>query len=721
MPKINVLPKEVAQLIAAGEVVERPMSVVKELTENAIDAGATQITVEIKNGGVRYIRVTDNGCGIDREDIGAAFISHATSKISSAEDLDSIFTLGFRGEALPSIAAVSRMQVLTRTPESEVGTAFSVEGGVSAPAEDAGCPIGTTVIVRDLFYNTPARMKFLKKDVTEGNYITDTVTRAALSHPEIRFTLVRDGKQTLSTPGGDLYAAIRAVFGRETADALIECRYEHNDIKTEGYISRPLNNRPNRNMQYFFVNGRPVRIPAAAPALDNAYKNSIMVGKFLMCFLCLTVDPNKTDVNVHPTKTEIRFSDESKIYEAVFYAARAALSLGDTRRPAVHVTAGYPPAPPKGEQLRLGGDGKITDEKGLSGSPAAAGGQAEGAGKAADSETQRPAAPSVSADQRSDDGPKGIGVVREAPAVSAKPRPVAPRGIDVAFDDFPSVSNSQVTFCSPEASAAPEKKDAAPAPDTDAPQQAPVPVPEAQQQAPVPVPEAQQQASATVADAPQTEPGHAIEKHTVKTDYAGAFRDPPEKAGRPDVRVVGEIYKTYILAELEDRLLIIDKHAAHERMIYNALVANKGAGASQFLLSGVRVTLSGAEHAAVTENLSVFTDAGYEIEDFGGTDVIVRACPAQLTQADVGALVQEMAGELTRGNRAPVPEKLDWLYHSTACRAAVKAGDGMSLTEMQHFVEKLLADDGVRYCPHGRPVCFELKKSELERRFGRLG
>ena len=654
MPKINVLPKNVADLIAAGEVVERPASVVKELTENAVDAGASNITVEIKNGGSRYIRVTDDGCGIARGDVRTAFLPHATSKIASGEDLDRIFTLGFRGEALPSIAAVSRVTLLTRPPEADEGTLIGVEGGEETAFGEAGGPAGTTVTVRDLFFNTPARMKFLKKDVTEGNFVSDAVTRAALSHPEVRFTFLRDERRVFSTPGnGDLFACIYALFGRETADALLKVDHAAGDIRVEGYISKPLANRPNRSMQYFFVNGRTVRISAASAALDRAYQNSIMVGKFPMCFLAVTLPCAMTDVNVHPAKTEIRFSRENEVYEAVFYAARSALGRGDTLR----------------AQVSLHGPRSLLEES------AAPGRQL---------------------------------TMNEPPAAQAPaPAPTSPAGQAPAPAPAPSSAK-------PEAQVRTVYEPVFPAP-------RPQPVNasiDIRYTDPVP------QGTALHSDTVQASAATAAPPQAAPRDFGREFaalekKEAPAASPFAGVRVLGEAFGTYIIAEAGDRLLLIDKHAAHERMLFNELNAARTPPQPQLLLSPAVVGLSGAEHAAVTEYADVFRKAGYEIEDFGAGSVIVRACPMLLTGEDVASLVRELAGKLAKGELRPENEKLQWIYNSTACRAAVKAGDEMKPAEMQAFVERLLSDEKVRYCPHGRPVLYELTRRELEKQFGR--
>ena len=718
MAKINVLPKSVAELIAAGEVVERPASVVKELVENSLDAGATAITVEIRGGGIEYIRVTDNGCGIAREDVRTAFISHATSKIGGAEDLNAIFTLGFRGEALPSICSVARIQMLTRTAEESAGVCYTAQGGEETSLEDAGCPVGTTMIVRDLFYNTPARMKFLKRDITEGAYVADVVAKEAVAHPGVRFTFLKNGKEALATPGGgDLHAAVYAVFGKEVAQALLPCEYEYNAIKIKGYLSRPLNNRPNRNMQYFFVNGRYVRIPAAAPALDEAYKNRIMVGKFPMCFLFLEIPADRLDVNVHPAKTEVRFSDDRAIFETVFYAARSALAKGDTLRPSVElkkpVALGKPV--PTGEQMRLaesevgsrksevsGGAARVNAEGGMRNAELSG-----GAGQPIQSEV---------VSRKSE----AIGVLRDTSSVFGQPenRPQeSPNeraaGISPESPEDRAAGNPPKSPDETNANTAPQKS-----PDEAIADKAPR-SPE-DKTADVP-PEVSAVSSGVI-----TPHSESRLPHSQRVDYAAAFAAVSAKKvnldiayDEPEYRVVGEVFSTYIIVESGSKVLIIDKHAAHERILFNSL--SKGGFHSQLLLSPVTVRLSAKEYTAVLDNLEVFSRAGYAVEDFGGSSVIVRECPVVLEQEDVASLVAEMAGELARGNLRPVPEKLEWLWDSTACRAAVKAGRDLKPGDAQALVKQLLSDDSVRYCPHGRPVIYELTKRELEKQFGRSG
>ncbi len=703
MPKINVLPKSVAELIAAGEVVERPSSVVKELVENSLDAGATAISVEIRGGGIRFIRVTDNGCGIAREDVRTAFISHATSKISSGDDLDSIFTLGFRGEALPSVAAVSRLSMLTKPHGEEMGTSFEIEGGEEKNLDDAGCPTGTTIIIKDLFYNTPARMKFLKKDVTEGSYVSDIVAKTAISHPDVRFSFIRDGKQVLSTPGnGDLKECLYAVFGKDVSEALIECEYEYKSVRVKGFISKPLNNRPNRNLQYCYVNGRFVRIPAAAAALDEAYKNRIMVGKFPMCFLFLDIPPGKIDVNVHPAKTEIRFSEDSSVFEAIYYGAKAALNKGDNERPGVVL---------KEKRNLLEKRAPEARQMSFPTAPSRAFSNTEEA-----SPERKPTHTSASVSVVNDDSKESA--AKKAPPASSFSEAVPTSGV---FRDSKGVFGNMLSkeeaekkgsqLLNEERKRVDELKSQTPeAVFASAFGRDVIP----QKKDEVPAAENVDKTTEDDMPLPQEKPADEAALQQKNSDYQ------TEDVNEISFRIVGEIFKTYILVESAGKLLIIDKHAAHERMIFNSLRKNGFPEDSQMLMFPVAVTLSGKEYAAVTENLEVFRQGGFTVEDFSGGTVIVRDCPVALQKEDVAAIITEMAGELVKGNMRPVPEKLIWLYHSTACRAAIKAGDEMKEQETEALVKRLLSDSSIRYCPHGRPVMYELSKSEIEKQFGRI-
>lgn len=635
MPKINRLPKSIYELIAAGEVVERPASVVKELVENSIDAGAKDITVEIQNGGIKYIRITDNGCGISREDVPLAFTSHATSKISREEDLFSIGTLGFRGEALASISAVSHTEMLTRTNDSNIGTRMTVSGGEFSKCEDAGCPAGTTIIIRDLFYNTPARMKFLKTDRSEGMAVAGIVDKIALSHPEISFRFIKDGKQLLCTSGnGELYSAIYSVFGKEFAETLIPVSYDINGITVRGYISTPFNSRSSNSMQTFFVNDRFIKSRTACAALNEAYKNSVMVGRYPACVLFITTPPQAVDVNVHPAKTEVRFSNEKAIFDVIYYAAKNALN-GDDSRPQASFKRNELLEPAKSEPVQ---ERLIIDET----SPVAS---------------------------SSDIGYNSFAEKHRNAYIPNKPQQIF---YDSGKTDY-NKSNDDDTIDLSVRTAVPTQS---------------------------------------------VTPPISENKTEISEEFGVKIVDDNEKA--VDIRYIGEAFKTYIFAEFDGKLIIIDKHAAHERMLFNKLKKENGKNGSQMLLSPISVTLSKEEYTAILENIDTVRESGFEIDDFGEGTVIVRACPLNLEKENIVSLITEIAGYLLKNQRDILPEKLDWIYHSIACRAAIKAGNDNSDYELMRFVKKLLTDKDVRYCPHGRPVIVEMTKYELDKQFGRI-
>lgn len=616
MAKIRVLDKHTAELIAAGEVVERPSSVVKELVENAIDAGASSITVEIQNGGITYLAVTDNGCGFDREDVPTAFLRHATSKIREEADLDRIGTLGFRGEALASIAAVARVELTTRTEDELAGTYYRLEGGEERELSDVGCPRGTTICVRDLFYNVPARMKFLKKDVGEANAVAAVVDRLALSHPEISFRFIRDGREELLTPGDNtLLSCIGSVLGREFAKSLIPLEYELGGVRVHGYICRPDAVRANRTMQHFFINGRYVKTRTAMAALEQAYKGAVMVGKFPACVLNLEMPPETVDANVHPAKIEVRFINEKPVFDAVYHGVKSAL---DGEKAPKQATFTATVTPPREEYVPR----PVTTARTI----------ATQVNKAV---TPPPPPPMPT---------RPTGRLRDVmPAVMPKPMPT------------------------------------------------PMPVP-----TPEPIVE-----QVTMPIAPPV-----VEQVTVET-------------APPPVRVVGEVLGTYIVAEWQGVVYFIDKHAAHERMLYNELKQNDHADA-QVLLSPVTVTLSREEADALTEAADSLAEAGFEVEEFGDRALIVRAVPMMMAEGDIADSIREIAGGLLSGRREVTTARRDWIYHSVACRAAVKAGDHSTPAEWKRLAERVLLDDDIRTCPHGRPVCFALSKAEIEKQFGRI-
>lgn len=656
MPKIKVLPKEIAELIAAGEVVERPASVIKELMENAIDAGSSSVTVEIKNGGITYIRVTDNGCGISREDIRTAFISHATSKISTRDDLYAIGTLGFRGEALASIAAVSNVEVLTRTTEEETGTRYCISAGEETLVDDAGCPLGTTIVVRDLFFNTPARMKFLKKDVSEANAVAGIVDKIALSNPDVSIRFIREGKSALFTSGsGDLKTTAYEIFGKDFADGLIEADYSFESVKISGLVSKPTKSRPNRNMQFFFVNGRLVKSGTASAALSEAYKNSIMVGKFPYCVLNITTAPGLIDVNVHPAKIEVRFANERTVFSAVYYAAKNALEHRDEAPkvtiPRTAQTELFEHVRPKTEQMRL-------PEK-----------QPDFWNRMSSSEYRSA--------QQSEKPTYQQPAAREDIITVASP------------DKKPENADSEPSTIQHFLDAQRAKKEETAAIEADI------------------RPELSEKA-ATLSDEKPEETARALDTAV------------DEKPAELPVTVIGEAFKTYIIVQQGESIFLVDKHAAHERMLFNELVKNDSKRSTQMLLTPITVTLSKEEYSSVLDNLDMLMQAGFAVEDFGYSVVIVRECPMEISADEVADVVAELAGYLVENRQKLISEKKEWLFSLMACKAAIKGGMYTTEYERELFIKRLFASPEIRYCPHGRPVMIEITRRELEKNFGRV-
>ena len=657
MPKIQVLDKQVAELIAAGEVVDRPSSVIKELVENAVDAGASIITVEIRRGGITFMRVTDNGCGISPEDVPTAFLRHATSKVAQQDDLNSISTLGFRGEALASISAVSHVEVLTRVPGALSGVRYTGGGSEDFTLEEAGCPEGTTILVRDLFYNTPARMKFLKKDSTEGNSVAGILDKLALSHPEISFRFIRDGKEQLHTPGdGKLSSTIYAVYGREFSSALIPVNYELGHVKVEGFISAPSSSRPNRTMQNFFINGRFIRSRTAMAALEEAYKGSIMVGKFPACVLHMKLSFGAVDVNVHPAKLEVRFVNERPIFDAVYHGVKSALHAGDKpkvmelKRP---VVSPYAPAPEKQEQLRM----EIPRKPAVVQQPV----------------TRPVQAPPVPAPSR-----QAPVLLRDSEAPEQKPAFTGFLEEILDREPQPEIKSEPVRKLEP------IREERPPLPEV------PPPEPVKEEETPLPV-----------------------EEKPVQELPAAPLREFHS-------RIIGEAFGTYLMVEYSaDELMFIDKHAAHERLLYERLKRENAGGEAQTLLEPITVTLDKEEYTAVLDHVDDFAKAGFEVEDFGSGTVLVRSAPLLLDGGDAAEAVMEIAGYLASLKNRMTTEHLDWVYHNVACRAAMKAGDSISRQEMISLAEELEQNPEVRYCPHGRPVYILLRRQDIERQFGR--
>jgi DNA mismatch repair protein MutL len=585
--------------------------------ENAVDAGATSITVEIQHGGISYIRVTDDGSGIERDDVKTAFVSHATSKIKTAEDLNTILTLGFRGEALPSIAAVSKVNMITKTVYEEMGTTLSIEGGIITDFSDAGCAVGTTMIVRELFYNTPARMKFLKKDVSEGNYVAAAVEKLALSHPKISIRFIRDGKQVFTTNGdGNLQNVCFSAFGKDFSNGLLNVEAAVGIVSVKGLVTPPFNCRGSRGMQYFFVNGRSVKNTTIMAAFESAYKNSVMVGKFPGGVLFITLPPELVDVNVHPSKIEVRFSDERAIFDAVYHSVKTALNESTAIK-----------------QVTL-------PEK-------------------------KPSFSDFIAKPQQDFKQT---TVQENIAYTEKVlKPLSAPN--------PFVSDVETTYS---------------AVDEDDPFNIEFPI---------------------------TKP---VQKVVAEPVIPVEIKDEKHEKQENEIRLIGEAYKTYILVEVNGTLCLIDKHAAHERILFNKLKSESKNGGSQMLLAPVTVTLGKEEYSAVTENLETISKAGFDIEDFGDGTVIVRSCPMDLENCEITPLIGEIAEYIIKNRRDITNEHLDWIYHNVACRSAIKAGDESSDLELLALAKQVVEDNEVRFCPHGRPVMIELSKYELEKQFGRV-
>ena len=641
MGVINVLSKQVAELIAAGEVIERPGSVIKELVENAIDAGAKSITVEIQNGGVTFMRVTDDGIGIEREDVRNAFLRHATSKILKEDDLDSIATLGFRGEALASICAVSRVDILTKNVNEDEGTRYIIEGGEEKAFEPVGCPQGTTFVVRDLFYNVPARMKFLKKDVAESNNIASLMDRIALSHPEVSFTFIRDGKSMLKTSGnGDLYTAILQVFGKQFAVGLIETNYEYQGVKMHGYVSKPVSaNRASRNMQVFFVNGRYVKTKTAMAALEQAYSGCIMSGKFPACVMNIEIDCSSLDVNVHPAKLEIRFTNEKPIYNCVYYGVKSAVMGYDTR-----------------------------NETAFESEP----------------ETQPVIKPAFTK-------PSLTGVQMNIPQQEEKEE----------YNIFEPETSGFSVFA--------EKEEKAEFPKTE-----------------------NIRTINLAEELKKSEPKETdfkVEEESSIDFFANIEGKEPEKEAEPKrepeaekpVNYIGEAFRAYIIIEYDkDRLMFIDKHAAHERLIYEQLKRDNPSTSPQMLLEPITVTLDKEEYSTVLENKEAFMQAGFDIDDFGSGRIIIRSAPLLLEKLDITEAFMEISEYLQRHKKVLLSEKMEWIYQNTACRAAIKAGNINKPEELIQLAVTLERNPDIKYCPHGRPVYFFMSRHEIEKNFKRI-
>ena len=636
MPKIIQLDRHVADLIAAGEVVERPASAVKELVENSIDAGAKNITIELQNGGMTFLRITDDGCGMDPADARTAFLRHATSKIRKKEDLACIGTLGFRGEALAAISSVSKIDLLTRAQGAENGVRLHLEAGKVLSEEPVGCPCGTTILVRELFYNTPARMKFMKSDAAEASAVFAAIQQQALAHPEISFRFLKDGQEQLHTDGqGDRMAAIYAIYGRELANSMLPVDGSWEKLRVRGFVTKPTATRGNRAWQSFFVNNRYIKSRLLSAAVEEAYRNQIMVGRFPACVLEIDMPVQAVDVNVHPAKTEVKFLSEREVFDAVHYAVLSTLSRAAGRPEWKTPEKKQEPAPQPQSQPKAVQPPKPGFYQTMQAS--------EYRRQAAQQSAAKPAQPVLASP---------VQLPRSEPA------PV------------------QQTFVLPKQEAKPEVK---PEPKIEVrpePKPEPVKTPEPQQQT-LPVPE---------------EP----------------------------FRIIGEALHTYIIVEQGEAVLFLDKHAAHERIRFEALKKEDHPIMAQLLLAPVSAELSREEAAAVLENKALLERCGFETEDFGGGDILIRQIPSDVDVEDAKALLQELAGDLLAGKTLDPDSLRDNLLHTIACKSAIKAGWQTSGEELRRLVQEVLTRDDIKYCPHGRPVCVTLTKRQLEKQFKRI-
>lgn len=701
MGRINVLDKHTAELIAAGEVVERPSSVVKELLENSIDAGATQITVEIMHGGIDYLRITDNGCGILKEDVRNAFKRNATSKISVDSDLEKIGTLGFRGEALASISSVSKVQLITKAKEENIGSAYEIDGGEEISFDDAGCPDGTTFIMRNLFYNVPARYKFLKKDVAEGNAVASVIDKIALSHPEIAITFIRDNKRVLKTAGdGKLMSSIYAVYGRDFASTLIPVDYELNGMKLTGYISRPTNGRANRNMQNTFINGRFVKSRTISVALEEACKGSIMIGKFPSCVLNLQISPEAVDVNVHPSKIEVRFINERPVFDTVYHGVKSALLRGDSRKKAVlnhNNTVNIKPLNP----FNLAN--KVINKE-----------PPKSVQKASEKPRERSIFDELDLPIKTVKYNK-VNKVSDSSSVQKKYMEFLENNKKLSENNQTTnntvcnnIDNNVINNVSTESKIETRMDEVKEDTSLNQEVQKVNPFEELELEK---ITTEEKKSDVDVVLPTERQTNSSSENIEIKTLI---------DEDKQSFRFIGEAMNTYIIVETDNnKLVLIDKHAAHERIIFEKLKREKGTGSVQLLLIPITVTLEKNEYTVAIEHLDMFRNVGFDVEDFGNGTLIVRSAPSYLRNDDVEDTIIEICGYIAENRKNVMSEHMEWIYHNISCRSAIKAGDSSTAKELIDIAKTVFSDDSIRYCPHGRPVCIELSKYEIEKQFGR--
>ncbi len=669
MPHINVLSKEISELIAAGEVIERPASVIKELVENSIDSGASHITVEIKNGGTTYMRVTDDGCGMAFEDVPTAFLRHATSKIVTKNDLDDIRTLGFRGEALASVSAVARVEVMTKRREDEYGTLYTIEGSVEQSHEKSGCPDGTTIIIRDLFYNVPARAKFMKKDVTEANAISNIMQKITLSHPSVAFKLIRDNRMEFNSAGdGELFSAVYAVYGRDFARDLIPCDYEYHGIHVSGYVIKPLYSRNNRALQNFFVNGRYVRSRLCSAALENAYSNMIMTGKFPACVMMIDLAPSAMDVNIHPAKAEVRFTDERSVSDAIYFGVKNAL-MNDgliyefELKPRTDWTAPPPEELPVQQEM----DMMFTPVE------------------------------QIAKKEQELASPKPV-TVPEKPAYTPPVKVERDEAEVVGIRPFEHFGESGVTAAKSEPKPiVPEAK----------PIEAPEPEPETE-----PVPAAPIEGFTYINASSFAKPSAPVQEQ--KPEPVDALHEE-----FPNIRVIGEAFGLYVICESAGKMIMIDKHAAHERIIFERLRSRNCRQFSQTLLTGIKVLLTAEEIDAMESEQELLADLGFTFDFTQRPCIVATAVPTFIMEADIEDIICEVANNLRMHKADPQSGLLDDMLHTVACKSAIKANDKNSPEELQSLAEQVCYNENIRHCPHGRPVMFTMTKYNIDHQFRR--
>ncbi|MDD6345145.1 MAG: DNA mismatch repair endonuclease MutL [Oscillospiraceae bacterium] len=629
MSKIKVLSKDISELIAAGEVIERPASVIKELIENSIDAGAEHITVEIKKGGTSFMRITDDGCGMEYEDVPTAFLRHATSKISAKDDLDNIMTLGFRGEALASVSAVARVDVMTKRKADEYGTHYITEGSIERLHEKTGCPDGTSIVIRDLFFNVPVRRNFMKKDVTEANAISKIVQKTALSHPEVAFKFIRDGKLEFNSSGdGNIYSAIYAVYGKDLAGDMIPVSYDEDGVKISGFVIKPLYAKANRTFQNFFVNGRYVKSLICQVALESAYNNLLMTGKFPVCILMIDVNPSTVDVNIHPSKAEVRFSDEKKISDSIYFAVKNAL-------------------------LETG----LTYEFKFQ------------------NYDEIPESESNPNDNNIFTSPENIeeaeSKLSENPVVSD-----IPAEYEINNNDTDRTINTDVFIEAEEDSGEEENNNNI--------------------------------SGFSYINQKSFEHTEPVQEKLPE------FKEPEKK-----IHVIGEAFRNYIMAEADDNIIMIDKHAAHERVIFERLKNQNCRQYMQMILSENKILLSDEEFSEMETNSERLGNMGFLFDYSQKPYIIIKGVPDFLKELDMEEIISEIAENFIQCRQNPESHATDDILHTMACKSAIKANDKNDISELQKLAEIVYNDENIRHCPHGRPVMFTMTKNNIERQFRR--